>query len=297
MTSPLSDLHGWLILDKPLGITSAHAVGKVKRLLEPGKIGHGGTLDPLASGILPLALGEATKSFAYFLAHEKAYRFTLRFGEARSTEDLEGEVTATSAVRPTEAALRAALPAFTGIIQQVPPVYSAIKIDGERAYARARAGEVVEMKARPVEVISLQLQSYDGQDAVLEMRCGPGTYVRSIARDLAVALGSVGHVATLRRTGVGRFTETHAISLDSLEELVHSAAPLRLLSVAQVLDDIPALSLNAREVTALRNGQTALLPHSLSDGSICLCLDEQGLEVAMGEIVPGGVKTKRLFNL
>ncbi len=292
-----NDRHGWLILDKPLGISSAQAVGKVKRLLRPLKIGHGGTLDPLASGILPLALGEATKTFAYFLAHEKAYRFTLAFGEERSTDDLEGEVVATSAVRPTEAQLREALPQFIGKISQVPPVYSAIKVDGERAYVRARAGEVVEMQARFVDVYTLELKSYDGQQAVLEMRCGPGTYVRSLARDLSRALGSVGHVAALRRTGVGKFTESHAISLDSLEELVHSTAPLRLLSMAQVLDDIPALSLNACEVRALRQGQTANVPHLLPDETICLCLDEAGLEVAMGETVPGGVKTKRLFNL
>jgi tRNA pseudouridine55 synthase len=238
-------LNGWLVLDKPYGMTSAHAVGKVKRLLKPGKIGHGGTLDPLASGILPLALGEATKLFQFVAANRKSYRFTVCWGEERSTDDLEGEVVRTSAYRPPTDEITSLLLRFTGNILQAPPAFSAIKIGGKRAYNLARAGETPSIPARPVHVESLTLLRATEQEAVFEMTCGKGTYVRSIARDLGREMGCLGHVTALRRLTVGKFHEKDAISLEKLEELVHSAPQNEwLLPLQSVLDDIPAIHLD-----------------------------------------------------
>jgi tRNA pseudouridine55 synthase len=300
MTQPIQAGHGWLILDKPLGMSSAAAVGIVKRLLKPKKIGHGGTLDPLASGILPLALNEATKTFAYVVAHQKGYRFTIRFGEARSTDDAEGEVVATSPNRPTRAALEAALPQFVGEITQVPPVFSAIKVGGQRAYDRARAGEVVEMPSRIVRIDSLKIIDFSPDEATLEVECGGGTYVRSLARDISQLLNTVGYVSFLRRTRVGKFSEKDAISLEKLEKLVHSAAPFELLPIAQVLDDIPALVMDATEVTALRHGKT-IFPanaHHLLEMQPTLCLDSEGNAVGIAEPqADGSLKPVRIFNV
>lgn len=293
-----NSLNGWIILDKPLGITSAAAVGQVKRLLKPKKIGHGGTLDPLASGILPLALGEATKLFDYVASNEKAYRFTIHFGQSRTTDDAEGEVTATSDVIPTPAQIQAILPQFIGEIQQVPPVFSAIKMGGKAAYARARAGETVEMVARPVKIHKLLFLNMESTDkAVFEVHCGKGTYVRSLARDMALALGSVGYVAALRRTKVGRFDEAHAISLDSLEELVHKSGANWLHPIASVLDDIPAFSLDAVQAAILRHGQVLHLPphQYLADGLVLCVLDAQPQGLARAE--KGSLMVVRNFNL
>lgn len=253
---------GWLILDKPAGITSAQAVGRVKRLLNPKKIGHGGTLDPMATGILPLALNEATKAFQYVAANSKTYRFTIRWGEERSTDDAEGEVTSRSDARPTVEAVKAALPKFTGDIMQAPPSYSAIKVDGERAYALARAGEAVLLPPRPIYVERLTLlETPDNDHALLEMVCGKGTYVRSIARDLGRELGCLGHVVTLRRSEVGKFHENNAISLEKLENLVHSGALKEwLLPISSVLADIPALELDPEATRRMMHGQTVTLP-------------------------------------
>lgn len=297
-------VHGWLILDKPEGPSSAAVVGRVKRLFNAAKVGHGGTLDPLASGVLPLAFGEATKTVSFAMEGRKRYRFTIRWGEATSTDDREGDVIARGDARPEEAAIRAALPAFVGEISQRPPAFSAIKLDGRRAYDLARAGEVVSMAERTVEVTSLEvLEIIDADHAVFEMGCGKGVYVRSIARDLALALGTVGHVSTLRRTAVGRFDESRAIALDFLETLGHGAATLeRLLPISTVLDDIPALAVTEAEAKLIRAGQSitptaieALGAPRVSGDPIRAMLDRE--PVALGQWVDGRFAPTRVFNL
>ena len=252
---------GWVILDKPVGLGSTPAVGKVRRLFGAQKAGHGGTLDPLASGVLPIALGEATKTVPFVMDGRKEYRFTLAFGEARSTEDREGEVTATSDVRPGDAAIAAALGAFTGDIEQIPPAFSALKIDGKRAYDLARAGEAVEMKPRRVTIERLELTGRpDADHADFVVACGKGTYIRSLGRDLALALGSVGHLSALRRTVAGPFREEAAISLPKLEALGHIPPLLGALApVSTALDDIPALALTEAQADRLRQGQPVIL--------------------------------------
>jgi len=250
-------VHGWLNLDKPLGMTSTQAVGRVRRILNAQKLGHAGTLDPLATGILPIALGEATKTIPFAQDRDKVYRFTVKWGEATNTDDCEGTVISTSDQRPTEEAITALLPRFIGNISQTPPQFSAIKIDGERAYDLARAGETVEIKAREVTVYALKLLKTTENEAEFELECGKGTYVRSIARDLGQILGCFGHVTVLRRLAVGNFTETNAISLDAFEKMMQSAAPDQvLMPVETVLDDIPALAMTASEVSRIKQGQT-----------------------------------------
>ena len=256
-------IDGWLVLDKPLGITSTQALARCRHAFNAAKAGHGGTLDPLASGILPIAFGEATKTVAFVMDGRKAYRFTVRWGIATETEDAEGAVSETSDLRPNRDAIEAVLPEFLGTISQVPPRYSAIKVQGERAYDLARDGQALELQARNVEVFRLDLVAMpDADHAEFEAECGKGTYIRSLARDLALSLGTVGHVAALRRTRCGPFAEADAISLDKLLSLGHSAPSLGLLrSVATALDDIPALALTADEAHHLANGQAlAVLP-------------------------------------
>ena len=252
---------GWVVLDKPLGLGSTSAVGRVRWLFGAAKAGHGGTLDPLATGVLPIALGEATKTVPFVMDGRKEYKFTLRFGEARTTEDAEGEVSATSDARPTDAAIRAALPAFLGEIDQMPPAFSALKIDGQRAYDLARAGETVELKTRKVSIGRLELLARpDADHADFVVGCGKGTYIRSLGRDLAVALGTVGHLSVLRRTVAGPFREEAAISLSKLEVLGHNSALLGALApVATELDDIPALALTEAQADRLRQGQPVIL--------------------------------------
>ncbi len=256
-------IDGWLVLDKPVGIGSTAALAQARRAFNAAKAGHGGTLDPLASGILPVAFGEATKTVAYVMDGRKAYRFTVRFGIATETDDAEGGVSATSDVRPSAAEIEAVLPRFVGRISQVPPRFSAIKVDGERAYDLARDGQAVELKPREVEVYALRLVEFsDADHATFVAECGKGTYIRSLARDISAALGTVGHVAMLRRTRCGPFAEEDAISLDKLLSLGHSAPSLGLLrSVSTALDDIPALALTEDEARHLANGQALpLLP-------------------------------------
>jgi tRNA pseudouridine55 synthase len=249
-------VNGWIALDKPIGMTSTQALGKVRRHLNAQKIGHGGTLDPLASGILPIAMGEATKTIPYIQDHLKTYRFTAQWGEQRNTDDLEGHVIATSDHRPTQAEIEAILPRFTGEIMQTPPQFSAIKVDGERAYDIARDGGEVELAARVVYIETLDLVEYTPERAVFQAYCGKGTYIRSLARDMALALGTVGFIAELRREDVGPLGPHNAISLDSLLNLDHSAAlETALLPVETVLDGIPALNLNQQEAARLKNGQ------------------------------------------
>ncbi len=253
-------ISGWLVIDKPLHMTSTQVVGKVRYLTKAQKVGHAGTLDPLATGILPIALGEATKTVAFAMDKRKTYRFTARWGIATATEDAEGAVTATSDIRPAQADIEAVLSRFTGTIEQAPPAYSAIKIDGERAYDLARAGEAPEMELRPVTVHALKLlEMPDSDHAVFEADVGKGCYVRSLARDIALALGTVAHVTQLARLNVGKFGLDRAISLEILEQAAHGAAlDEHLLPVKTALDDIPALALTDAEAGKLRQGQSLM---------------------------------------
>jgi tRNA pseudouridine55 synthase len=297
---------GWVILDKPVGITSTSAVAAVKRLFDAQKAGHGGTLDPLATGILPIALGEATKTVPFVMDGEKSYRFTLKFGEARATDDAEGEVTARSDRRPSDAEIRAVLPKFQGEITQVPPAFSAIKIGGERAYDLARDGEAVELQPRTVLVHEIRLtERPDPDQAVIEVKCGKGTYMRALARDIAQALGTVGHVGALRRLRVGPFAEEGAISLESLKALGHSPAAFKhVLPIETALDDIPALALSATEAIRLRSGQPVGLLHRLDRDRIrgfapgdMVCAMSEGRLVALTRFEAGELVPVRVMNL
>ena len=295
---------GWVILDKPAGLGSTQAVGKVRRLFGAQKAGHGGTLDPLATGVLPIALGEATKTVPFVMDGAKEYRFTLRFGEARSTEDAEGEVTETSDARPTDEALRAALPAFTGTIEQVPPAFSALKIDGRRAYDLARAGEAVEMKPRQVVIDRLELVGRPDPDhADFVVGCGKGTYIRSLGRDLARTVGTVGHLSFLRRTAAGPFREGQAISLSKLEALGHNSRLLGALApVATALDDIPALALTEAQASRLRQGQPLASTQDAPTSGTLYRAEQDGRLVALvrsefSECDGTSLKPVRVFNL
>jgi len=325
--------NGWIILDKPRGLGSTQAVSAVKRNLREGgyaktKVGHGGTLDPLAEGVLPIALGEATKLAGRMLDASKIYEFTVQFGVETETLDTEGEVVERSDVRPTLAKIEAVLPQFTGAIEQVPPAYSALKVDGKRAYDLARAGEAVELKARAVTIHALNIlpepgrwqrealtEGHDGADAplhqpaagspprigedmgevTLQAHVSKGTYIRSLARDIARALGTCGHVTYLRRSKAGPFIEAQAISLDKLNEIANGAQLSDLLLPLEAgLDDIPALSLSQTDVQALQQGRVVSgLPQS--SGLYCAMLDTR--PIALVEIREGTAKVVRGFNL
>ena len=299
-------VHGWVIIDKPKGMSSSQVVGKVRWLLNAQKAGHGGTLDPLATGILPIALGEATKTVSYAMDGRKAYRCWLKFGASTTTDDAEGEVVETSDKCPTAEEIEAVLPEFEGQVEQVPPAYSAIKIDGQRAYKRARADEDVEMPTRTVEIAAVRLVEMLEVDlAVLDVECGKGTYIRALGRDLALRLGTVGHLADLRRTQVGPFTENGAISLDSLEALGHSARLEQVvLPIMTALDDIPVLALSEDEAGKMRNGMPALAADVLSrtpeisveEGAdvVAVCGD---VPIALARIEDGKVRPVRVLNL
>jgi tRNA pseudouridine55 synthase len=293
-------INGWIILDKPLGLSSAQGVAAVKRILRgrgirPDRIGHGGTLDPLATGVLPIAIGEATKLAGRMLDATKAYEFTVQFGTATATQDAEGDVVATSDVRPDAAAIAAVLPRFTGPIDQVPPAYSALKVDGKRAYALARAGEAVELATRHVTVFDLTMVATTPDSATLSATVSKGTYIRSLARDIAVALGSVGHVTMLRRTKAGPFGLDQAISLDKFEQQVQGAALEQvLLPLMAGLDDIPALAIDPDEAAALRQGRR-LFGHPAKPGTYLACLGP--VPVALVEIDPEAVRVLRGFNI
>lgn len=255
-------LDGWLIIDKPAGMTSTDVVNKVRRAFDAQKAGHGGTLDPLATGLLPIAFGAATKTVTYVMDGTKLYHFTLRFGDARDTDDADGQTVATSDVRPTDDQIRAQLPAFRGDIMQVPPAYSAVKVAGERAYDMAREGRAPVLEPRPARVDRFELvERLDADTAIFEVQSGKGVYMRSLARDLAAACGTVGHVAALRRLRVGPFLEAGAIPLDKVlrNDDTPPASPDLLLPVATALADIPALALTAAEATALNHGQAISL--------------------------------------
>jgi tRNA pseudouridine55 synthase len=293
-------IHGWIVLDKPVGLGSTQAVSAVKRALrEAGapktKVGHGGTLDPLASGVLPIALGEATKLAGLMLDATKAYEFTIGFGEETDTLDAEGQVVAASDIRPTVEQIQAVLPSFTGAIEQAPPAYSALKIGGKAAYARARAGEEVELEPRNVTIHSLSIRERGNDEVTLSATVSKGTYIRSLARDIALALNTVGHVTMLRRTRAGPFSLETAISLDFLME----AAKARQLDGAVVplqaaLDDIPALPVTPDQAQLLRHGQKLFgvpAPPGLSLATL------EGTPVALVEASADGLRVVRGFNL
>jgi tRNA pseudouridine55 synthase len=298
-------ISGWICLDKPYDFGSTQAVGKVRWLFKAQKAGHAGTLDPLATGILPIALGEATKTVPLMMDADKAYRFTIEWGRSTTTLDREGATTASSDVRPTRAQVEAALPAFVGEIQQVPPNYSAVKVDGERAYDLARAGEDFELKARTVTIHSARVSDTPDADHIeIEMACGKGTYVRSIVRDLADALGACAHVSQLRRTRVGPFGEDRAITLENLEDLSHKAAlPEVLLPVETALDDIPALAVTAEDAFRLAQGrpivlvprQVETLKARLTGGSRLVSAMDGDRLVALAEMRAGRLNPVRVF--
>ena len=293
-------LHGWIVLDKPLGIGSTTAVSAVKRILRQAgeaktKVGHGGTLDPLATGVLPIALGEATKLAGRMLDATKAYEFTIRFGEETDTLDAEGSVIATSDVLPAPAELEAVLSHFTGPIAQRPPAYSALKVDGKRAYDLARAGEDVALKSRAVTIHELKLLAADDASATLSATVSKGTYIRSLARDIALALGSVGHVTMLRRTKAGPFDLSQAISLDFLSEAAKARALTRtVLPLEAGLDDIPGLPVTPDQARLLRQGQ--LLFGIPATPGLSLAKDGE-TPVALVESDGATIKVVRGFNL
>ncbi len=289
-------IDGWLVLDKPQGLTSARALARVLALTGAAKGGHAGTLDPLATGVLPIALGEATKTIAHAMAGTKRYRFTLRFGEARDTDDADGGVIQTSTARPATRDLEAALTGFLGVLDQVPPRYSALKHAGRRACDVARAGGDPPVRPRPVRLdAAVLVERTDPDHAVIELTCGQGYYVRAFARDLAVRLGTVGHVASLRRLATGPFSVERAISLDMLESVVHSPALVaHLLPIATALDDIPALPVSDEAAARIARGQAVEVP-GIADGPVFVTL--AGRPVALATVEQGQVRPRRVFRL
>jgi len=283
-------VHGWVVLDKPYGLGSTQAVGKTRWLFQAQKAGHAGTLDPLATGILPIALGEATKTVPFMMDAAKSYEFEITWGANTTTQDVEGEITKTSDIRPSEAQILRALPQFIGEIEQVPPKFSAIKIDGKRAYDLARAGEAVEMKSRLVQIDDVRLLKATKETASFAVDCGKGTYIRSIARDLAAALDTCGHVTVLRRTRVGPFAQEQSITLDKLTETCYP------LSTA--LDDIPVLAVLEPDANNLRQGRAIdpTSPDILHSSDWVLAM-EANREVALCEMRDGRLWPKRVFNL
>ncbi len=286
---------GWVVLDKPVGMTSTQAVSRLKRIYNAQKAGHAGTLDPLASGILPVAFGEATKTVPFVQDGEKAYRFTVRWGAETNTDDSDGEITRTSEARPERAEIERLLPQFIGDILQTPPQFSAIKIAGERAYDLARGGEQVELKARPVTIHALTIESSSPEETVLFMECGKGAYVRAIARDLGRLIGCYGHVTALRRTRVGPFLEEDSFTLDEIE--TQGMAADAMLSVEAGLSELPCVVVDRDTAARLRRGGSVILrgrdaPHGGVVYAAC-----GGAPVAFGEVVEGALVPSRVFNL
>jgi tRNA pseudouridine55 synthase len=304
-------VHGWVVLDKPSGITSTQAVAQVRRIFNAQKAGHAGTLDPLATGILAIALGEATKTVPYVQDAAKIYRFTASWGESRDSDDAEGKITGTSDVRPAGAAIEAMLPRFTGALTQTPPAYSAIKVQGERAYDLARQGEEVVLEPRPVQVYEARLIEAQADQAVFEILCGKGTYVRSWVRDMALALGTLGYVSELRRTRIGGFLEKDAVGLETLTPFMHSPAAFAYLKpISTALDGIPALAVTGSDTVRIRSGNPILIRANLFarmkdgfagegglQGQTVFLKDEADAPVALAEIADGELRPFRVFQL
>ncbi len=293
------DISGWVVLDKPTGMTSTALVNKVRWAFDAKKAGHAGTLDPDATGVLAIALGEATKTVPYITDALKAYEFTVRFGQTTNTDDAEGEVIETSDVRPSDEEIIAALPTFVGDIEQVPPKFSAVKIDGQRAYALARAGEDVEIQARPLYVESLELDARpDADHAILTMVCGKGGYVRSIARDLGAALGSGGHVIKLRRIWSGPFDVESAVTLDEIEALAKSPDIDAFLQPLEMgLADLPELPTTVEGAARLTNGNPGMVIASDAEFGDLAWASHQGQPIAVGIYKAGELHPTRVFRL
>jgi tRNA pseudouridine55 synthase len=303
-------VHGWVVVDKPKGVTSTQAVGIVKRIFEAQKAGHAGTLDPMATGVLAIALGEATKTVPFAMDSEKTYVFTASWGEGRDSDDTEGRITATLDKRPSAKEIEAALPGFTGLLTQTPPAYSAVKVDGERAYDLAREGEVVELEPRSVFVRSVRLlECPDPDHATFEMHCGKGTYVRAWVRDIALALGTLGHVSALRRTRVGSFRAEDATPLETLKGFMHSPAAFEhLRPISTALDGIPALAVSGPDAVRLRSGNPILVrPNEFAritegtsgddlQGLTVFCSSGEGEPVALTTFEAGELRPFRVFN-
>ena len=290
------DVNGWVVLDKPVGITSTHAVARLKRIYNGKKAGHAGTLDPLASGILPIAFGEATKTVPYVQDGEKGYRFTVLWGVETNTDDADGTPVATSEIVPERAAIEALLPRFIGTIEQRPPAFSAIKIAGERAYDLARDGQVVEIAPRAVTVHELTIAAHEGTSTTFETRCGKGTYVRAIARDLGDALGCLGHVNALRRTRVGPFLESDGASLPGEDE-DPSAFMGQLRRGEAGLGEVPGVEIARPDAARLRRGQALILRGRDAPAEGMAYAACGGVVVALGPIQQGALQPYRVFNL
>jgi tRNA pseudouridine55 synthase len=306
-----SPVHGWVVIDKPQGVTSTQVVGIVRRVFDAQKAGHAGTLDPMATGVLAIALGEATKTVPYAMDATKIYRFTVTFGESRDSDDAEGAVTGTSDKRPALAEIEAAIPALVGAISQIPPIYSAIKVDGERAYDLARDGESVVLEPRTVLVHSVRLLGQaDADHAEFEMVCGKGTYVRAWARDLARNLGTLGYVSQLRRVAIGNFTVERAIGLEPLKAFMHSPAAFEhLLPLSTALDGIPALAVTGQDAVRLKSGNPILVrPREFAriaesaqsgddlQGLTVFLSTGEGEPVALASFAEGELRPFRVFN-
>ncbi len=286
------DVNGWVVLDKPMGMTSTQAVSRIKHLFKAKKVGHAGTLDPLASGILPIALGEATKTVPFVQDGRKSYRFRVRWGTQTDSDDSEGQAVATSALRPSHEAIVVALPGFVGTLMQRPPSYSAIKVAGERAYDRARDGETFELDARPVTIYALHLLETTPDEAIFEAECGKGTYVRAIARDLGAALGCLGHVNALRRTRVGAFDEAQAVDLPDGD-----GEPPPLLGVEAGLQEVAEIPIHRNDAVRLRRGQPLILRGRDAPSEGMAYASCGGVVVAFGPIETGALQPYRVFNL
>jgi tRNA pseudouridine55 synthase len=303
-------VHGWVVIDKPEGVTSTQVVGIVRRVFDAQKAGHAGTLDPMATGVLAIALGEATKTVPYAMDATKTYRFTVTFGESRDSDDAEGAVTGTSAKRPSREEIEAAIPKFTGTISQIPPVYSAIKVDGERAYDLARDGEDVVLEPRMVVIHDVRfLAMPDADHAEFEMVCGKGTYVRAWARDLALSLGTSGYVSQLRRLAIGNFNVEQAIGLEPLKGFMHSPAAFEhLRPISTALDGIPALAVTGQDAVRLKGGNPILVrPREFEriaesaqtndlQGLTVFLSTGDGEPVALASFVEGELRPFRVFN-
>ncbi|MCP5411821.1 MAG: tRNA pseudouridine(55) synthase TruB [Alphaproteobacteria bacterium] len=302
-------VHGWVILDKPLGMGSTQAVAAVRRIFDAQKAGHAGTLDPMATGILAIALGEATKTVPFAMDSDKTYRFTATWGISRDSDDAEGKVTGTSDVRPSRDAIEAMLPRFTGVLSQVPPAYSAVRVGGERAYDLARDGEEVVLEPREIEVFEARLLNAVQGSAEFEITCSKGTYVRSWVRDIALALGTLGHVSALRRTRLGAWEEKDAVTLETLTPFMHSPAAFGYLKpLSTALDGIPALAVTGSDTVRIRSGNPILIRSNLfarmkdgfGEGELTgqtVYLEEpDGTPVALAEIAAGELRPFRVFN-